>query len=76
MPVTGAGTAVQAAAHATAIYVLTAADQPTATLSMMTVPRAPLLCEVAASPASRLVPRLSVTVEPGISVQVTPSVDV
>ena len=53
-----------------------AADQPTATPSMVTVPRAPLLCEVTASPASSDEPRVSDAVEPGISVQVTPSAEV
>ena len=53
-----------------------AADQPTATPSMVTVPRTPLWCEVTASPASSDELRVSVAVEPGMSVQVTPSAEV
>jgi hypothetical protein len=46
------------------------------TLSMVTVPRVPLLCDVTARPSSTVGPRLMVNVEPGIRVQVTPSAEV
>ena len=49
---------------------------PSDTESIVTVHSAPELCEVTASPASSVEPRFSVIVEPGITVQVTPSADV
>jgi hypothetical protein len=43
---------------------------------MTTVQLTPLLCDVTARPAKTVVPRLTVAVEPGISVHVAPSDDV
>src|SRR5438132_3314698 len=46
------------------------------TVSIVTVLRAPGLCEVTARPCRMEPLMLKVTVEPGIAVQVTPSLDV
>jgi hypothetical protein len=45
------------------------------TALIVTVPSFPALCEVTASPARRVGPRLMVNVEPAIGVQLTPSTD-
>jgi hypothetical protein len=51
------------------------AGQVGVTVSMVTVLRAPLLCEVAASPWSNVVPRFMVKVDPAMSVHVVPSTE-
>ena len=50
--------------------------QLTETEFMTTVESTPLLCDVTAMPASTVEPRLTVAVEPGMSVHVVPSGEV
>jgi hypothetical protein len=51
-------------------------DPPVLTEFMTTVESTPLLCDVTAKPARTVEPRLTVAVEPGMSVHVLPSGDV
>src|SRR5439155_25139084 len=55
---------------------LAAADVETLTVSKVAVPRAPVLCEVTAMPASMAPLMLIVTLEPGTAVQVLPLLEV